>query len=156
MGVIEHARELCNSACVELVDQEEDKVVCVEFVVATLDHMRKVVNYLKILEKWTEELEVAVLIVMSKSHDLVVLMEGETENVTRYLSLWKTSNIDVDSKGRSCKERMLQIVSRNTIENETLGEFTENGSRFRFVQTEKLSDLFKNSKIETIMQNLFP
>ena len=84
---------------------------------------------------------------------------------------WKTTNVDVDKKGRPCKERLLQILSRQSVNN---GEGVLAGvvqercygsnqdsqvgksSCFTFKMVEKLFDCFSTTKLEPIMLQLFP
>ena len=50
------------------------------------------------------------MLVVSRDRGLVVLLEGESEGVARLLGLWRTSSVDVDKRGRPCKERLLQVT----------------------------------------------
>jgi hypothetical protein len=40
------------------------------------------------------------------------LFTGSGEDLSWLLKQWKTINMDVDARGRPCKERMLQILLR--------------------------------------------
>ena len=51
------------------------------------------------------------MLVVSRDRGLVVLLEGESEGVARLLGLWRTSSVDVDKRGRPCKERLLQVIN---------------------------------------------
>ena len=71
-------------------DEEEDKHLTVEVLVAKLDHMRDSAQYLKTLSKWTSELNLVMLVVVAKDVGVVVVVEGEegalTNLITRYRS----------------------------------------------------------------------
>ena len=89
----------------------------------------------------------------------------------RLTNRWKTTNVDVDKKGRPCKERLLQILTRQSVNN---GEGVLAGvvqelcygnnqdsqvgksSGFTFKTVEKLLDCFSTTKLEPIMLQLFP
>ena len=78
-------------------------------VVLMLDHMRSKQKYTKLITGWMTELELTGRVLFFKKKIWVVL-HGDSENMGEYLKRHKTCNVDVDSNGRPCKERMMNII----------------------------------------------
>merc|ERR1712059_137808 len=91
-----------------------------ELLVVKVDHMRNVTEYVRTLEGWTISLNLHGFLVFSKDKGIIFLLEGDKGRIGQFLINWKTVNIDVDSRGRPCKERMMQLVFRNKVEEELL------------------------------------
>ena len=87
-------------------ERDEAKKRCV---VLTLDHMRSKDKYIKLITGWMNELNLIGRIVFYKKMIWVVL-HGTHNNVKDYLKRHKICNVDVDSNGRPCKERMMTII----------------------------------------------
>lgn len=83
----------------------------------SLDHMRAKNKYLKTLEKWCAELGVAVVVIF-QDKCIYILLQGPESQVRQYIVLHKTVSVDVDSKGRSCKERMLTVLDQKALTEE--------------------------------------
>lgn len=108
LGLVEKAIELMLATQPRDYNEvEDDPVSQLELVVAKLDHMRSSTSYMKLLERWCSQLSVKMVVVVSRDRGILVVLEGE--GVARLLQRWKTENVDVDSRGRPCKERMLQV-----------------------------------------------
>ena len=75
-----------------------------------LDHMRSKAKYTKTIMKWTKELSLCGRLVFCDKL-ILILLQGSEQDIKEYISRQKTVNVDVDSKGRSCKERMLRQIS---------------------------------------------
>ncbi|KAI1883093.1 hypothetical protein AGOR_G00241690 [Albula goreensis] len=73
-----------------------------------LDHMRAKAKYIKIIEKWTSELELTGRLLMGKL--ILILLQGTRKSIKEYLHLQKTVKVDVDSTGKKCKERMMSVL----------------------------------------------
>ena len=78
-------------------------------VVLKLDHMRNRQKYLKHLKKWSNELRVRVSVFVLRSVKYVIVLDGEKTDVDRFIVNWKTQCVDVDSKGKPCKEKLMTI-----------------------------------------------
>ncbi|CAF2080027.1 unnamed protein product [Rotaria magnacalcarata] len=79
-----------------------------------IDHMRSPNIYMKHLRQWTNELNITggVLVI---PHTIFILVEGNNDNLKKFIIKLKTETVDIDSRGRPCKERLLtQIVAINT------------------------------------------
>ena len=86
---------------------------------------------------------------------------------------WKTVNIDVDKKGRPCKERLLQVLTRQRMDEKGFltdvikkDAFAGNVVQqedvlagepryFTFKKAERLMDYFSQTRIEHLMHQLF-
>ena len=75
-----------------------------------LDHMRSKAKYTKTIQKWTKELNLCGRLMFCDKL-ILILLHGSENSIKEYLHLQRTVNVDVDSKGRNCKERMLSQVT---------------------------------------------
>jgi len=153
--------------CIEIKDEN------VELLVAKLDHMRDANQYMKTLAKWCADLRLVMLLLVAKDMGVVVVVEGEEDGLSSLITRWKTVNIDVDKKGRPCKERLLQVLTRQRLdekgvltdvvqkdflaENVVQQEDVLAGEPrcFTFKKAERLMDCFSQTKIEHLMHQLF-
>uniref|UniRef100_A0A2C9LKW3 RWD domain-containing protein 3 n=1 Tax=Biomphalaria glabrata TaxID=6526 RepID=A0A2C9LKW3_BIOGL len=74
-----------------------------------LDHMRSKQSYTKLIKKWVLELGLTGRLLFCNKLILILLL-GDAKNVKDYIIRNKTINVDVDAKGRSCKEKMLTVL----------------------------------------------
>lgn len=74
-----------------------------------LDHMRNKNRYIKTITRWIDELNLNGRLFLA-SYLILILLTGETGNVREYLRRHKTCNVDVDSSGKPCKERMINVL----------------------------------------------
>lgn len=81
-----------------------------------IDHMRARGKYIKTIQKWTDDLNLAGRLIFHGSLIFLLLL-GNREDIKEYIVRMKTVNIDVDSKGRSCKERMMKVVAEEELDN---------------------------------------
>ena len=143
----------------QLMETEERKEAQIveeqrELLVIKIDHMRNSSDYVKTLEKWCDQLGVQAVLFISSDQGLVFLLEGEKSNTSHFILNWKTSNIDVDIRGRPCKERMITILYRSSLEKDErmLGELTQ--ETFQIIKVDVIMSAFKNKKICKIMESV--
>lgn len=74
-----------------------------------LDHVRNRTRYLKTITQWVEELRIAGKMFFS-GRLILLFVEGEAGSVSEYLHRHKTCKVDIDSAGKPCKERMMNII----------------------------------------------
>lgn len=74
-----------------------------------LDHMRNKTRYIKTITRWIDELNLNGRLFFA-NHLILILLTGETNNVREYLRRHKTCNVDVDSCGKPCKEKMINVL----------------------------------------------
>ena len=87
-------------------EKEEPMLKCVVF---TLNHMRSKQKYTKLITGWMEELNLVGRVIFFQKA-IWVLIHGRNDNVREYMKRHKTCNVDVNSNGQPCKERMMNIV----------------------------------------------
>ena len=73
-----------------------------------LDHMRNKSRYIKTITNWVGELKLNGRIFVG--YMIFILLTGEADDVREYLRRHKTCNVDVDSSGKPCKERMMNVL----------------------------------------------
>uniref|UniRef100_G3TBN6 RWD domain-containing protein 3 n=2 Tax=Loxodonta africana TaxID=9785 RepID=G3TBN6_LOXAF len=82
-----------------------------------LDHMRAKTKYVKTVEKWASDLRLTGrLMFMGKI--ILILLQGDRNNIKEYLILQKTSKVDVDSSGKKCKEKMISVLFETKVQTE--------------------------------------
>ncbi|KAL8604683.1 hypothetical protein ACOMHN_017642 [Nucella lapillus] len=74
-----------------------------------LDHMRAKTQYVKLIKKWAADLSLNGCLVFCQRLILIVL-QGPSFAIKEYTVRQRTGIVDVDSKGRPCKERMLSVL----------------------------------------------
>ena len=99
-------------------DVEEDaNDVTLYGVLVYVDHMNDTKGYRKWLRKTAKEVDCFLALKQSyPNHDfsnrplIIVAIVGETEFVQQFLKRWRTSRVDVDSRGKPCLERMMTVL----------------------------------------------
>lgn len=138
--------ELKHSFTEDSVDNQNARYKCVSddgkiwTSILHIDHMRSKNKYCKTLEKWASELTLCGKILFCNKL-IIVLLQGETENIKNFVVRLKTVSIDVDSKGHSCKERMMTVLCE---EQNNLAEIVrlENFERREINNREQLEKIF--------------
>ncbi|XP_060583364.1 RWD domain-containing protein 3-like, partial [Ruditapes philippinarum] len=74
-----------------------------------IDHMRSKNKYCKTLEKWAAELTLCGKILFCNKL-IIIILQGDIKNIKDFIVRLKTVSVDVDSKGHSCKERMMTVL----------------------------------------------
>ncbi|CAC5407591.1 RWD domain-containing protein 3 [Mytilus coruscus] len=88
---------------------EEDETGDVWNCLLLLDHMRAKSKYIKTIHKWTQELDLKGRLLFCGKL-ILILLQGQHVNIKEYLIRHRSVNVDVDSHGRSCKERMMSVI----------------------------------------------
>ncbi|XP_077189074.1 RWD domain-containing protein 3 isoform X1 [Paroedura picta] len=81
----------------------------VSTVLLHLDHMRAKEKYVKTVGKWCADLRITGR-VMFMGKMIFILLQGDKSSIKEYLVLQKTSKVDVDSRGKKCKEKMISVL----------------------------------------------
>ena len=126
----------------------------IELLVVKIDHMRKSGPYMKTLENWSEQFALTSVLVISKDQGLILMVEGDKCNISKFLLNWKTTNIDVDSHGKPCKEKMMQILLREKhgICDLYLKEITEES--FIVIECDHLMQYLSGTKIISMIESI--
>lgn len=79
-----------------------------------LDHMNDENYYVKNLSNHCADLDLVVLLFLSvsKKHIVVLIESSEDLHIDIFLDRWRSSMCDKDIKGRPCKERKSEMISR--------------------------------------------
>ncbi|GFN77631.1 RWD domain-containing protein 3 [Plakobranchus ocellatus] len=89
-----------------------------------LDHMRSKTSYTKLIRRWAGELSLTGRLFFCQ-RAIFILLQGDVKNIKEYIVRNRTTSVDVDSRGKACKERMLSVLCEaSTAPNQTLREFT--------------------------------
>lgn len=154
LAIIDFAKDLYDNFKNE--DRKEAVVQDVEeeLLIVKIDHMRSSGPYIRTLEAWSSQLGLVTILITSGDQGIVLLSQGDKCQITKLLLNWKTTNIDVDSRGKPCKERMIQILHRErTGDEEELKSIC--GESFSTASCKTLSEHFKNSKLERQISKTF-
>ncbi|XP_032776473.2 RWD domain-containing protein 3 isoform X2 [Daphnia magna] len=76
-----------------------------------LHHIRSKIIYVKTLSQWFRELDLHGVLI-SYRRWIFLMVSGEKNNLQLYLKRHRTQNVDIDSVGRPCKERMLTVLGQ--------------------------------------------
>ncbi|EFJ47435.1 hypothetical protein VOLCADRAFT_92146 [Volvox carteri f. nagariensis] len=79
-----------------------------------LDHMHNRALYGKIIGSWVRELRLTGRLIFQKNL-ILLLLEGDGDALREYLVRHRTESVDVDSRGRKCKERMMNVVVQQPV-----------------------------------------
>lgn len=91
------------------LDPDQCRTVILHF-----DHMRSRASYSKTIENWTTELRIAGRL-MFCDRLITGLMQGTASDIKTCLQRLRTVNVDVDSHGRSCRERMMSVLCNVSV-----------------------------------------
>lgn len=80
-----------------------------------LDHMRNKQRYIQALERWSRELLVGGWVVVAREHTIVVVLVGRREGIREMVKRWKKEAVDVDRRGRPCRERMMRVLCQHRL-----------------------------------------
>ncbi|XP_040573845.1 RWD domain-containing protein 3-like [Lepeophtheirus salmonis] len=113
-SIVESLRDLTMSL-LENNDQilerntKEHEIEEKSFMLLELDHMRNEKRYVKNLKIWTTELDLQVRLLQFNKGILLLLM-GELNSVKDFVARLRNRNVDVDSRGKPCKEKMSKVL----------------------------------------------
>mmetsp|Transcript_17643 Transcript_17643/g.24532 ORF Transcript_17643/g.24532 Transcript_17643/m.24532 type:complete len:394 (+) Transcript_17643:421-1602(+) len=105
--------------------EEEDATTHSYGALIHVDHMNNGKSYRKWLRKSSRETRCSLLLVKQffPNNDytnravIIVGIIGTRDNVQEFLKRWRTSRVDVDSKGRPCLERKMSVLHDGKVEN---------------------------------------
>ncbi|GMH35433.1 hypothetical protein BSKO_03301 [Bryopsis sp. KO-2023] len=90
--------------------------------VLRIDHMHDRGGYTKIIVKWAGELGLTGRLIFCRSF-IFVLLEGAEPDIDEYLLRKRTVVVDVDSRGRKCRERKMSVLVRRPCSSRAFSEF---------------------------------
>ncbi|XP_077981258.1 RWD domain-containing protein 3-like isoform X2 [Glandiceps talaboti] len=74
-----------------------------------IDHMRAQQKYIKIITSWVAELKLTGTLLL-QGHLILLILQGQQSDLKEYMVRHRTQKVDVDSNGRSCKEKMMSVL----------------------------------------------
>uniref|UniRef100_A0A914V6N8 Uncharacterized protein n=1 Tax=Plectus sambesii TaxID=2011161 RepID=A0A914V6N8_9BILA len=92
-------------------------------IILLFDHMRDRSGYLRKLEEMCDSLSIFGQVYFL-GREIRSCLEGSCSHITEFLRLLRTTCMDVDSMGRPCKERMMQILHESEVDERTFDSFT--------------------------------
>ena len=75
-----------------------------------IDHMRDKRNYIKTIERWNKALNITGSVIFYGKLKIFLILFGYKKNLKDFQQQLKTYNIDVDSRGRPCKEKLSKVL----------------------------------------------
>ena len=114
-----------------------------------LDHMRDKRNYIKTIEKWSKELEINGNIIFHGKQNVFLVLLGSEDSLKSFHQQLKTQNVDIDSRGRPCKEKLSKILccekvlhdSKNYDFNEIKNKNKTKGSSLSVLEAQNIDDI---------------
>jgi hypothetical protein len=91
-------------------------------IILRFDHMRDRSGYLRKLKELCDSLSIHGQIYFM-GHEIRCCLEGLSCDIAEFLRLLRTTCMDVDSSGRPCKERMVQILHESDISSKAFDSF---------------------------------
>jgi len=97
--------ESASSTATEVTTHEPAAMECRA---TRIHHMHDQRNYTKTLRNWADELGVSGG-VFTWGRCILLVTVGRSENISDFFQRFRTSPVDVDSKGRKCKEKYVSL-----------------------------------------------
>jgi hypothetical protein len=92
-----------------------------------VDHMNDAKGYRKWLRKASANTNTFLLLKQSfpnydfsKKPTILVAVVGDTEGVQDFMKRWRTSRVDIDSRGKACLERKMKVLHEGTLGNQVI------------------------------------
>ena len=93
------------------LNSESSGVAVIKLLIIELDHMRNTQKYSDWIVKTCKILDLNGF-VWIRRHPLICLLGEQTE---KFITRLKTETVDVDSKGKSCKEKMSKVLYHENL-----------------------------------------
>lgn len=120
-----------------------------------LDHVRDRSGYFRCLNQWSNDLQLKVLVVhlkFRKRNNYWIVLQGSEDQVKNFKRNLKSQCVDVDSKGRPCKERMASEIASCPLELKTDNALTGSSFNLEDIESENdLKDLFSKLKLNSLL-----
>lgn len=113
-----------------------------------LDHMRSKVRYTHTILKWATGLALAGCLLFVGKFIFIVL-QGHAANVKEYIKLQRSSNVDVDSRGKKCKERMMSVLHQGIF----LGKGFKDFSVIECSNQQEVQEIFRRTELVPLYED---
>ncbi|CAG5114721.1 unnamed protein product [Candidula unifasciata] len=118
-------------------------------VLLQLDHMRSKNNYIKLIKKWSVALGLPGRLIFCNKL-ILILLQGTSQAIKEYVIMNRTTIVDVDSKGKGCKERMLTVLCEIPADSHArLSDFCVE----EVATIKSLQELFHNCSLSDLYEN---
>ena len=101
--------EICLTTEIEVTRKSTVNDDKLHIYVLKFDHMRSRKKYLKTISKWIKEFNLNGFILFWEK-TIIEIIEGFKSDINKYLKRLRTCTVDVDSAGKVCKERMMDVL----------------------------------------------
>lgn len=115
-----------------------------------LDHMRSKTSYVKTLHRWSKDLNLTGRILFHERLILLVLEGRDQQSLKDFVVQLRTSKVDIDSHGRSCKERMLSVLAEPHLKTDNRHSGFETFSVLDLSVWKDVENFFVEHCLETI------
>ena len=130
-GVQENTEQITEG----VFNRNESKEIAIEesVTVIYIDHMNDPNKYLNILKKWCEAAQLSARVFWRQPTDrsigkrkegIYLCLRGSDKETKQILRRLRTEFVDVDSKGKKCKERKSSVVGSQSVERLILEDFS--------------------------------
>ncbi|KAK2853404.1 hypothetical protein Q5P01_006065 [Channa striata] len=121
--------------------------------VLMLDHIRARSRYVRLLERWTQQLQLTGRMLLGPC--ILVVLQGARAHVKEFCCLLKTVKVDVDSSGKKCKERMMKVLIETPLSS-TCGHGLHDFVVKEYQSLSELSAAFQELKLTEIYEEILP
>ena len=142
----------------ELLDAGKGKDTNLYICMIQLDHMRDKRNYVKTLERWNKDLDITGTIIFCGKGKIYLILIGGERSIKSFQQRLKSNNVDIDSRGRACKEKLSKVLccdpfqcvlSERTYDRENFGTTHDGKVRlFELQDTTSLKKCFCDMQLE--------
>merc|ERR1711963_261824 len=99
-------------------DETEETFICI----IQLEHMRDKRNYIKTIKTWSNELGIHGAIIFYGKLKVLIILLGTEVSIKSFNHNLKTQNVDIDSRGRQCKEKLSKMLCCEALSQSTASE----------------------------------
>ncbi|XP_073320994.1 RWD domain-containing protein 3 isoform X2 [Pagrus major] len=121
--------------------------------VLSLDHIRSPNRYIRLLERWSEQLQLTGRLFLGRC--ILVILQGARANIKEFCRLLKTVKVDTDSSGKKCKERMMKVVIE-TPSFSSCGHSLQGFVVMNYQSVAELTAAFKEINMTELYQQILP
>ncbi|GAA6230698.1 RWD domain-containing protein 3 [Lates japonicus] len=121
--------------------------------VLLLDHIRSRNRYIGLLERWTQQLQLTVRLLLGRS--ILVILQGARPDIKEFCHLLKTVRVDVDSSGKKCKERMMKVLAETPLSS-SCGHSLQSFVVKEYQSFPELNAAFQELNITELYQQILP
>ncbi|XP_029001222.1 RWD domain-containing protein 3 isoform X2 [Betta splendens] len=121
--------------------------------VLLLDHIRSRNHYIRLLERWTHQLQLTGRLLLGRS--ILVILQGARPDIKEFCSLLKTVKVDVDSSGKKCKERMMKVLIETPLTSSS-GHRVQGLVVREYLSLPELSAAFQELQLIELYEQILP